>query len=1059
MVEKCRLCVKKDEKINFIDEQGTLINLPDFQTVFLPTLEEFLIRKPSCKPFVDFAKIVPIDDSKPSKYFDDSKGLKKEDTIRANVKKTILDQLMTRAKKNKVGVSRKATLDLSEQIEVELYRIHKNARNSKYKQWCADFFSQVANESNMFFKSVVSNVYTAKKLVLMKKEEMFLEFTPEQTPAPQAPKVVKNVPKTPVASAVDIILGEEGMDTTSKHNSHEFDSNCQICISKMKEKQATMELMARDREELLQDRKRRRELGKQKAKPPSPTNPDRWESSSSSGKNKWSSATTTPVNSDRWEPSTSGKHRWSPTAATSPMKTNRREASSSSQRPRWSPNAMIDHVDNISDRSFSPSRNQSPKGYSRMRSSTPKKSKVITPPPGVSPDRFAVKRISPGGRNESSSLWEKPMDRPVGYDELRSTLKEDTRHPIRTPGMRFPNMDSHTSWRKEQWRESRANNNYFNSERRVQGDFEEVYRHPMESPPLELGPSPNSPSRFFDMERSSGNMSLDDSGRSLEFEPQRNPEHRSPRNEGVSLWTTMSSTIWTGQLAGEGFELRASLKAISNPASFDLKGKLPSLIPIKARVRTEAMWKFIREIRNQKKYQTLLYVLESEEGSLEEYSKCYADFERSRRYFVLGFPENLNVKEAYMFNIDPYQSLPSVLLPVDGPGLPLDEVGKKLICVVVIRRYEMKALNSPTATRSQTSGFDPSQSQKTWIRGSLNFKSPRNLDEILVFIEETTDAGIFLKGVQEFIKNHKLTAEEKTIVQNACSAKIQKQKKQTMASRFPSSSEDKFKEKEQNQDVEMREDQELQEERNIERDRNLQEDIVMEERTPRIEDDEDLDDKMEIVEPSDDEDEKNILNNMRNSNSPNSIEAGEVRDSPVLINNENGKMPFILPPPPPPPTMNLPRPRLDPYFSPILNVQQNGNVSFHSDLEDGELRAVTPPPQFIGISPPKPMGIPPRGRGKKNNIQRGRGNPGNFGPIPHRFQMPPQEFFPSPQPPRMFSRFEVRPMPPQDVAFAQRPNFRGRPTRPMRMPMGGGLLRPGIPPRGFRGIRPRFPPF
>lgn len=92
---------------------------------------------------------MPIDDSNSGKYFDDSKGLKKEDTIRANVKKTILDQLMTRAKKNKVGVSRKATLDLSEQIEVELYRIHKNAKNPKYKQWCADFFSQVANESNV----------------------------------------------------------------------------------------------------------------------------------------------------------------------------------------------------------------------------------------------------------------------------------------------------------------------------------------------------------------------------------------------------------------------------------------------------------------------------------------------------------------------------------------------------------------------------------------------------------------------------------------------------------------------------------------------------------------------------------------------------------------------------------------------------------------------------------------------------------------------------------------------------------------------------------------------
>lgn len=57
MVEQCKQCVKENEKINFLDEQGTLIQLPDYQTVYLPILEDFLLKKPSFKPFVDFAKL------------------------------------------------------------------------------------------------------------------------------------------------------------------------------------------------------------------------------------------------------------------------------------------------------------------------------------------------------------------------------------------------------------------------------------------------------------------------------------------------------------------------------------------------------------------------------------------------------------------------------------------------------------------------------------------------------------------------------------------------------------------------------------------------------------------------------------------------------------------------------------------------------------------------------------------------------------------------------------------------------------------------------------------
>lgn len=176
--------------------------------------------------------------------------------------------------------------------------------------------------------------------------------------------------------------------------------------------------------------------------------------------------------------------------------------------------------------------------------------------------------------------------------------------------------------------------------------------------------------------------------------------------------------------------------------------------------------------------------------------------------------------------------------------------------------------------------------------------------------------------------------------------------------------------------------------------------------------------------------------------------------------------------------MDLPRIQPDPrYPQAASDSQRNGNINnFYNDLEDGELRPVSPPsrapPPLMGVLTP-PIRASLRGHGKKNKAKRGRGNPGefrlenliwnffigSFGPPPPRFQLPPEQFFPSPQPPRMFSRFMAKPLPSQEISFAQRGNFRGRPTRPMRMPMGAGPPMSGMPPRGFRGIRPRFSQF
>lgn len=126
-----------------------------------------------------------------------------------------------------------------------------------------NFFNKKAFQ--IFFKSVVTNVYNAKKLVTLTKEQMMVEATedPKNNEVSTTRTVSHNTfaqskPSKPALSAVDMILGEEGADTTLKHNSHEFDSNCQICIRKVAERKAAMEAREQELEEEFEREKERR---------------------------------------------------------------------------------------------------------------------------------------------------------------------------------------------------------------------------------------------------------------------------------------------------------------------------------------------------------------------------------------------------------------------------------------------------------------------------------------------------------------------------------------------------------------------------------------------------------------------------------------------------------------------------------------------------------------------------------------------------------------------------------------------------------------------------------
>uniref|UniRef100_A0A7E4ZXA4 SET domain-containing protein n=1 Tax=Panagrellus redivivus TaxID=6233 RepID=A0A7E4ZXA4_PANRE len=1116
MVERCRPCCLPNENITFTNAANELAQLPKKTIVTISTLGVFLQAKPMLKPFVNFAKLQETTSKSTAAPIKAEKDLKDEDRIRNNVKMNIREQLMNRAKALKIGVSRIAVTKLSEQIEVELYRVHKYAKAKRYKEWVQDFFAQILTDDNMFFKKVVTNGYTAQKLVLMKKDEMYISPEADTTPAkPIAPVpkfARKRLPTKPVLSAVDKILGEEGADTTLKHNSHEYDSNCQICAKNTAARRAALEQAEKDREEEMEERKRRK-LMKEKEREERASRPrfekpvhhhrkveddfDDIYDGFGGGNDDFR-----PVS----PPRTGQSSRWndfkpvSPRASSSGSRWDYGRDRGFDSRRRNDSEWRRDNPEPSYDRGYSLSPGSPPPAQPPAPMNRPMSPREMTPPPGVSPDRLAVKHVS---QREPTPDFSRDIS-PDPYAQRGFPARGGPPRPMPpvegffgppragahwTPGMPEPHMNGrpyddrppphHTleSWRREeQWRrEGRPGTPPFRPDYFADGPAHSYYNtrpgHPGHPGPYGrpvspiLRPSPPPMGRPFDydhrpgvpgphghpmypngppmphpMERRGppgGPWPDMRRGATPEFvlEPPVEPHSAVPRtareaSHVPSVWNR-DPTIFTGTVSGATFDFRCTMRVISNPAAFELRDRFPNPLLLKARVRPEPMWNFLKSVKHIRRFQTIIATVNiTSPMDAEPYFECFNNLKRTSRYAVFDIPADLGIKEAYLFYLDAGEPLPPILLPVDGPGLPSSPDSKGSLCAVIVKYAEVKP-----AIANEVTGASPASSMKSHGTPSATAQTNgdnggqvvehRTLEEVLVAIEHILDPNELIAVVKAFIQRGGVTDKEKAILQNKCQAKIEEQRRMSSVAVLPPPS-------------------------------SSQSDVP----------------PPSSGQPKDETAPASAAPTLNADEGPSSVAAmssGSVKGDSESISASHTMSDLIPNPPPPPPEVPIQAPA-----SVIASEPEEGQLRDEDamDISDGEITSPTPmdfilpppppPPSSEALAPPPPP-PPPLPAAPMPFDYEGEPTPpcsGMFNP-----PIPPRPAFPPPPRPTMgfFNNsgpgFFNNDAPPLHMAEVEGPP-RGR-GRGRGGPRGRG--RGGLPPGGPRGPGPmpfpnRFPP-
>uniref|UniRef100_A0A914IA99 Spen paralogue and orthologue SPOC C-terminal domain-containing protein n=1 Tax=Globodera rostochiensis TaxID=31243 RepID=A0A914IA99_GLORO len=260
-VDLVRKCVKDSERILLIDLKGNIMNSSTNPTI--ETLEMYINQNPSYNPLIDDARLEAA-----TQRVVDPAQQKKIDLMRMDVRKAIETSLQKRCKTANMNFSMKRYKDLGLDIERVLFATHQDV-NVKYRKWFKNFMTVVNDEKNAYFKEVMRDKVSVKRLITLNEEQMQVAMpvavlaAADSTSSENAngisaasssalvrPVSVNKRPAVHGKSAVDEILGESRSDTTLLHTTHLFDANCEICKKEQAKKQA-MRKRAEERESML----------------------------------------------------------------------------------------------------------------------------------------------------------------------------------------------------------------------------------------------------------------------------------------------------------------------------------------------------------------------------------------------------------------------------------------------------------------------------------------------------------------------------------------------------------------------------------------------------------------------------------------------------------------------------------------------------------------------------------------------------------------------------------------------------------------------------------------
>uniref|UniRef100_A0A915NDT4 TFIIS central domain-containing protein n=1 Tax=Meloidogyne javanica TaxID=6303 RepID=A0A915NDT4_MELJA len=307
--EDARKCVKEGERILVIDHKGAMMNHSNLNPT-IENLEEFLLANPSYQPVLASEQI-----EEANQRLHDPVYQKKVESMRVDVRKAIETALQKRSKSANMNFSLKRYKDLGMEIERSLFSVHQDV-NLRYRKWFKSFITVINDEMNGFFRDVLRDKVSVKKLVTLSSDQMNVplpqkdqannsfsisstdiaapstsnssfniaaaELTsisemPEENainesftsadsistirkkigPTTSRHSMVKKTPLSNVQakSAIDDILGDMNKDTTHLHQSHLYDANCGVCKQMNLRKFAEKERKERLEAKLEQKRK------------------------------------------------------------------------------------------------------------------------------------------------------------------------------------------------------------------------------------------------------------------------------------------------------------------------------------------------------------------------------------------------------------------------------------------------------------------------------------------------------------------------------------------------------------------------------------------------------------------------------------------------------------------------------------------------------------------------------------------------------------------------------------------------------------------------------------
>ncbi|KAI6244183.1 hypothetical protein M3Y99_00090900 [Aphelenchoides fujianensis] len=269
--KSCRTCTwNPRDQLFLTDRKGRLhANL-----AHINNLETFLLQKPYFEP-----------PTRPKKARPDTK----EREVRALVRERITKVLRTRCQFHDVEIAEKPLKELSFQIEMDLHRLIADVKDVRYRKWCQIFTTLLWPS---FIDKLIGRVVTSAHLTSIPYAQLDAELhrldeieaaadangaensdvengreaggqtearaapvPPSRSPSKGAPTAATpSKPRAEVGrSAIDDILGS-GENTTSKHSSHLYDANCDICKQKDQREAMMLEKMQKTEEKNRMER-------------------------------------------------------------------------------------------------------------------------------------------------------------------------------------------------------------------------------------------------------------------------------------------------------------------------------------------------------------------------------------------------------------------------------------------------------------------------------------------------------------------------------------------------------------------------------------------------------------------------------------------------------------------------------------------------------------------------------------------------------------------------------------------------------------------------------------